>query len=158
MFRKTEEYTTQSITFKSNKVPVKLKLVATKPEYKTTSAAGADLSCMMDIPLETGVPTLVDTGVFVGLPEGTVGLVYLRSSLGLQGIILVNGVGVIDPDYRGAIQVCLMNTTNQTITLKAKTRIAQLLVTPNIRPSFEEVAELSETGRGSGCFGSTGSK
>jgi dUTP pyrophosphatase len=126
------------------------------PEYKTLNSVGADLSCIQDVTLQKNVPTLVDTGVSIELPTNIAGLVYIRSSIALSGVILSNGVGVIDPDYRGTIKVILTNISDSLKSFTKGTRIAQLLLTPVIRPKFICVENLSRTVRNTGGFGSTG--
>ena len=141
-----------------NNIAVKLEEGATIPMYYSAEAAGADMSCLYETFLEPNKATLVDTGVSIALPLGSAGMVYLRSSLGSKGVILCNGVGVIDSDYRGTIKLCMMNTTNQLITFEQGTRLAQLIITPIIRVGFRAYTNLNHTNRGNGSFGSTGQR
>lgn len=153
-----QSYTTQSFTISEpeNAVKITLEKGAATPVFKTPDSVGADLSSISEVILKPNTPTLVDTGVSLALQKNTAGLVYIRSSLSLQGIILANGVGVIDPDYRGTVKVVLTNTTDKDIVVYAGSRVAQLILTPINKPRFIEVTELPNTVRGSGGFGSTG--
>ncbi len=91
------------------------------------------------------------------MPQGCAGLVYARSGLACKrGLAPANKVGVIDSDYRGEICVVLYNHGSQAQTISHGERIAQLVITPVLTPAYELVQELSETGRGTGGFGSTG--
>jgi len=140
-----------------NMVTITLRDGADAPCYQTQGASGADLSCCQTTVLMPHRATLVDTGVAIALPTYTTGLVYLRSSMSTRkNVILSNGVGVIDSDYRGTIKVCLTNLNNFPITISKGDRIAQLVITPIIRPKLTVVTELGHTNRGDGAFGSTG--
>lgn len=137
----------------------RLRSGAVMPTYGTDGAAGLDLSACLDEPLTMlpGEQALLSTGIAIALPVGTVGLVYARSSMGVKhGITLSNGVGVIDEDYRGELHVGLINHGRQAYTIHSGDRIAQLIVTPYLRPILTQVQELGETKRGAGGFGSTG--
>ena len=130
------------------------------PKRATEGSAGMDLyACMEEeITLRPGEPAVIPTGIAIGLPgPDYAALVFARSGLGVKhGISLSNGVGVIDSDYRGEIQVGLCNLGNQPYTIRPEERIAQLVVTPVCLLPIEEVEVLDETGRGEGGFGSTG--
>lgn len=130
------------------------------PKRATEGSAGMDLyACMEEeITLRPGDLAVIPTGIAIGLPgPDYVALVFARSGLGVKhGISLSNGVGVIDSDYRGEIQVGLCNLGNQPYTIRPEERIAQLVVTPVCLLPLEEVEVLDETGRGEGGFGSTG--
>ena len=130
------------------------------PFYATAGAAAMDLCACVDAPVEVAPRALVSipTGIAIALPSAEyVALVFARSGLGIKhGIALSNGVGVIDSDYRGEIQVGLCNLGNQPYTIRPEERIAQLVVTPVCLLPIEEVEVLDETGRGEGGFGSTG--
>ena len=130
------------------------------PKRATEGSAGMDLyACMEEeITLRPGDLAVIPTGIAIGLPgPDYVALVFARSGLGAKhGISLSNGVGVIDSDYRGEIQVGLCNLGNQPYTIRPEERIAQLVVTPVCLLPLEEVEVLDETGRGEGGFGSTG--
>ena len=89
--------------------------------------------------------------------EGIAGFVYSRSGLGaMQGLTVAQGIGVIDPDYRGEITVVLLNTSNEERRLRRGDRIAQLVFQPALQVELEECETLGATGRGSGGFGHTG--
>ena len=139
----------------------KLKENASLPKFGTEYAAGADLYACIEAPLviEPGKTEKVPTGISIELPEGTVGLIYARSGLALKkGLAPANKVGVIDCDYRGEIIVALHNHGDGAQTIEPGERVAQLVVTPYLAVDYEECDELSETARGEGGFGSTGSK
>ena len=147
-----------------NQMKVKLKRLndnAKIPTYGSDFSAGADLYACIDndltiAPHET---VLVKTGLAMELPEGLVALVYARSGLASKrGLAPANKVGVIDSDYRGEIMVALHNHSDEPQTISQGERIAQMVVTPYIKCDFEDTAELSDTERGEGCFGSTGRK
>ena len=133
---------------------------AKAPAYATAGAAAADLFAVLDTPLTLppGGRALVPTGVAIQLPGPEyVALVCARSGLAVKrGVTLSNGVGVIDSDYRGAIQVGLVNLSGEPCTLENGERIAQLMVLPVARCAFTFAQALDETDRGAGGFGSTG--
>ena len=130
------------------------------PKFATAGAACMDLCACIDAPvtLEAGARALIPTGIAIALPSADyVALVFARSGLGIkQGVCLSNGVGVIDSDYRGEIGVGLVNLGQSAYTVQPGDRIAQLMVTPVVRPTVVPVSELDETDRGAGGFGSTG--
>ena len=130
------------------------------PCFATAGAACMDLCACIDQPvtLAAGERRLIPTGLAIALPSADyVALVFARSGLGIkQGVCLANGVGVIDSDYRGEIGVGLVNLGDSPYTVRPGDRIAQLMVTPVVRPTVVPVSELDETGRGAGGFGSTG--
>ena len=130
------------------------------PSRATEGSAGMDLSACIEENLIISPRQLVKipTGIAIALPGPEyVALVYARSGLGIKhGIALSNGVGVIDSDYRGEIQVGLTNLSHTPYTIHPGDRIAQLVVTPVVLPELERVEELDDTGRGTGGFGSTG--
>ena len=119
------------------------------PFYASAGAAAMDLHACLDGPL---------TGIAIALPSPEyMALVFARSGLGVKhGIALSNGVGVIDSDYRGEIQVGLTNLSNTPYTIAPGDRIAQLSVVPVVQVRPVPVEDLDETDRGSGGFGSTG--
>lgn len=130
------------------------------PSRATAGSAGLDLRACLDGPVTISPRQLVTipTGVAIALPGPEyVALIFARSGLGVKhGISLSNGVGVIDSDYRGEIQVGLTNLSDTPYTIQPGDRIAQLVVTPVAAPELELVTELEDTGRGAGGFGSTG--
>ena len=133
---------------------------AVAPKYATPGSAAMDLSACLDQPvvLQPGQRTLLPTGIAIALPGPEyVALVFVRSSLGAKyGIALSNGVGVIDSDYRGEIKVGLTNLSDVPYTIQPGDRVAQLAILPVTQPTVVQVAELDETDRGAGGFGSTG--
>lgn len=132
---------------------------AVLPERATQGAAGLDLrACTNDETcIMPGDTALLPTGLAVALPEGSVGLVFGRSGLGIRhGIVPANAVGVIDADYRGEILVGLTNHSAEPYIIIPGDRIAQLVIVPVLTPPIEEVMNLSDTARGDGGFGSTG--
>ncbi len=127
----------------------------------TATAVGIDLrACFVEdeISLEPGARAAVPSGVAIEpVTPGIAGFVYSRSGLGAKhGLVVAQGVGVIDPDYRGEIMVWLLNTSGRTMSVKQGERIAQLAFQPYVRPRLLRQAGLSETSRGSGGFGHTG--
>ena len=139
----------------------KLNDKATVPTYGSEFAAGADLYACEDgeITLAPGETRLVHTGIAMEIPEGLVGLVYARSGLACKrDLAPANKVGVIDSDYRGEIMVALHNHGSESRTVADRERIAQIVFTPYYTAEFSVVEELSDTVRGIGGFGSTGTK
>ena len=139
----------------------KLNKDAKIPVYGSKYAAGADLYACLEEPLviAPGCTAVVHTGIALELPVGYAGLIYARSGLATkQGLAPANKVGVVDCDYRGEVMVALYNHSAEARTVNPDDRIAQLVITPYITADFEECTELSDTERGAGGFGSTGSK
>ena len=129
------------------------------PTYGSAEAAGADLYACLDaeVTIQPGEVFWVPTGIALEVPKGCAGLVYARSSMGAKrGLAPANKVGVVDSDYRGEIKVVLLNHSSQPQTLQPGERVAQFVITPVLQPVYEEVADLSDTDRGAGGFGSTG--
>ncbi len=129
------------------------------PSYATEGAAGMDLLAAVTAPLviPPGGRALVPTGLRIALPAGHELQVRPRSGLALKhGIMLPNSPGTIDEDYRGELGVILLNTGTEAFTVERGMRIAQAVVAPVVHATWHEVAELPETARGSGGFGSTG--
>jgi len=139
----------------------KLNEKAIIPTCGTEYSAGYDLYALVDeiteiLPHET---KLIKTGLALEIPIGYAGFIYARSGLASKkGLAPANKVGVIDADYRGEIMVALHNHTNETKTIEPSERIAQLVIAPFLKVEFNEVDELNETIRGTGGFGSTGTK
>ena len=130
------------------------------PALATAGAAAMDLHACLDAPvtLHPMERQVIPSGIAIALPSSQyVALLFARSGLGIkQGICLANGVGVIDSDYRGEISVGLVNLSEQTHIVLPGDRIAQLMVVPVVRPVVTLAAELDDTCRGTGGFGSTG--
>lgn len=128
------------------------------PSYAHLTDAGADLVSVEDALLQPGHRLLVATGIAIAIPRGFVGLVHPRSGLAVKnGVALVNAPGTIDSGYRGEIKVCLVNLDPALpVELPAGSRIAQLVIQRVEFADFVEVAELDDSDRGSGGFGSTG--
>ncbi|HIF22881.1 MAG TPA: dUTP diphosphatase [Gemmatimonadetes bacterium] len=128
------------------------------PSRATPHAAGYDIrSAEQEVVLESGEIRLVSTGLLMELPEGMECQVRPRSGLALKhGITLPNSPGTIDPDYRGELRIIMQNLGPQAVTLHRGERIAQLVFSRFEAPEVVEVDELSETSRGEGGFGSTG--
>ena len=127
------------------------------PRYETAGSAGLDLRADEPFALAPGERRLVPTGLALELPPGYEGQVRPRSGLAIRhGIALVNAPGTIDSDYRGEVQVVLVNLGQAPVTFARGDRIAQLVIAPVTRATLEVVDDLSSTGRGAGGFGSTG--
>lgn len=132
------------------------------PARATQGSAGADLYACIDseITVNPGERAVIPTGVAIALPDARhAAFVFARSGLAIKhGIGLLNGVGVIDSDYRGEICVGVTNQLGEPYTVAPGERIAQLVIMPVDLPAFVEVDSLDETQRGSGGFGSTGKR
>jgi len=128
------------------------------PSYAHPGDAGADLRARVDVELAPGQRALVPTGVSIALPFGYVALIHPRSGLATKhGLTIVNAPGTVDAGYRGEISVTLLNTdAAEPIRLKRGDRIAQMVIQRVETAEFEPVAELSDSVRGAGGFGSTG--
>ena len=130
------------------------------PRFATDGAAAMDLCACIDSPvvIPAGARTVIPSGIAIALPSPDyVALLFSRSGMGIKsGISLSNSVGVIDSDYRGEIGVGLHNTSDADYTVNPGDRIAQLMITPVVRPAIEWVEELPTSDRGAGGFGSTG--
>lgn len=139
----------------------KLNPEAKVPTYGSSWAAGADLYalCEGELLIPAGETVLVHTGIALEIPEGYAGLIYARSGLASKrGLAPSNKVGVVDADYRGEIMVSLHNHSAVDQVVSVGERIAQLVITPFLHVDFEEAESLSDTVRGTGGFGSTGTK
>lgn len=140
-------------------VPIQLLDGAQLPAYQTSGAAGMDLYSTQRVVLFPGRRALVPTGIKLAIPEGYEGQIRPRSGLALkQGIGIVNSPGTIDSDYRGEVGIILINHGEDTITLDAGERIAQLVFAPVAHVAFTQVEDIADlpTERGEGGFGSTG--
>jgi len=127
------------------------------PAYATAHAAGMDVVAAEDLVLAPGARHAVATGIAIAIPEGYEVQVRPRSGLALKhGVTCLNTPGTIDADYRGEVKVILANLGSEPFAVKRGERIAQLVPAPVQRAAFVEVAELDETARGTGGFGSTG--
>ena len=129
------------------------------PSARTAGSVGIDLAAAVDGPvlIPPGGRALIPTGFAIALPEGHEGQVRPRSGLAVEhGVTVLNAPGTIDADYRGEVKVPLINLGEAPFTVTRGMRIAQLVVAPVTSVRFEEVADLGETGRGGGGFGSTG--
>ena len=127
------------------------------PAYATDGAAGMDVLAAEDVTLAPGARHAVATGLAVAIPPGFEIQVRPRSGLALKhGISVPNTPGTIDSDYRGELKVILINHGAENFTIRRGDRIAQLVLAPVTRASWLEVAQLNETLRGEGGFGSTG--
>tara|TARA_B100001769_G_scaffold140616_1_gene110089 strand:+ start:563 stop:1015 length:453 start_codon:yes stop_codon:yes gene_type:complete len=137
----------------------KLDEEASQPTQGTKSAAGWDLRALNDTEVVKGSSTKIRTGLAVAIPEGWEGQIRSRSSLGAKGMIMPNGVGTIDSDYRGELMVlATWIGEGDSIKLSKGERIAQMLIAPVPLTTYKEVSfdELSTTDRGQGGFGSSG--
>ena len=131
------------------------------PAYATAGAAGMDLLAAVAEPLTIapGARALVPTGLKIALPAGYELQVRPRSGLALKhGIVLPNSPGTVDEDYRGELQVIVMNAGQEPFTIERGMRIAQAVIAPVVRAAWQEVDVLPETARGVGGFGSTGTR
>lgn len=134
---------------------------AIAPAYGSEYAAGADLYACMEgeVTLEPGETKLIHTGIAMEIPVGYAGLIYARSGLATKrGLAPANKVGVVDSDYRGEIMVALHNHGTSAQTVAPGERIAQMVITPYLTAEFVEKEELTDTVRGEGGFGSTGTR
>jgi dUTP pyrophosphatase len=146
-------------------VKVKIKKLnenAKIPARATEGSAGADLYAVCEcesIEIAPHETKLIHTGLAFEIPDGYVGLVFARSSLGTKrGLAPANKVGVIDSDYRGEVMVSLHNHTNETQQIDNGERIAQMVIVPFLKAEFDLCDELDSTERGAGGFGSSGKK
>lgn len=129
------------------------------PSYETDDAAGMDLRAAVtdDVVLAPGERALIPTGLAIALPSGYEAQVRPRSGLALRnGISLVNTPGTIDADYRGEVGVILINHGTEAFTVDRGMRVAQMVIAPVTQASWLETDNLSDTARGAGGFGSTG--
>jgi dUTP pyrophosphatase len=132
------------------------------PAYATDGSAGMDLRACLDAPLELagGASALVSTGIAIHIGDpGHAAVVLPRSGLGHKhGIVLGNGVGLIDADYQGPLMVSCWNRSSQPYTIAPGDRIAQLVVLPVARAEFRVVDAFEASTRGTGGFGHTGTR
>ena len=151
------------IRYNNSMTKINIKVVAKKgaklPLYKTSGAAGADICALLEKPLviESGKSAMVPTGLFFEIPQGYEVQIRPRSGLAAKnGVTVLNTPGTIDSDYRGEINVILINLGDKPFTVNSGDRIAQMLVAPVTQADFSIVSSLEETERGAGGFGSTG--
>jgi dUTP pyrophosphatase len=131
------------------------------PAYATDGAAGMDLVAAVTEPvtIAPGARALVPTGLRIAVPAGYEAQVRPRSGFALkQGVLVPNSPGTIDADYRGEVQVILLNLGTAPFTVERGARIAQLVVAPVARAAWRPVASLPPTRRGEGGFGHTGAR
>ena len=131
------------------------------PKYETSGSSGMDISAHIEnnIIIKPGEKALIATGFSIAIPKGYEVQIRPRSGLAVKkNITVLNTPGTIDADYRGEIKVVLINLGKEDVTVTNGERIAQMVVCPVINASLEEVKELSDTQRGLGGFGSTGTK
>lgn len=129
------------------------------PTYQSAFAAGMDLPAAVveSIRLEPGMRALIPTGLVIELPPGYEGQVRPRSGLAMKhGITVLNAPGTIDADYRGEVQVLLVNLGEAGFTIERGMRIAQLVIAPVVQVRIALCEDLSDTQRGAGGFGSSG--
>ena len=134
---------------------------AVLPTYGSEFAAGADLYAVTDgeVTFAPGETKLIRTGLAMEILEGYAGLIYARSGLASKrGLAPANKVGVVESDYRGEVMVALHNHSDKEQVIACGERIAQLVVAPFLRVDYTEAETLSDTVRGEGGFGSTGTK
>ena len=129
------------------------------PAYETAQSAGMDLAAAIDAPLSLapGERAMVPTGLAIALPAGFEAQVRPRSGLAAKnGVTVLNTPGTVDADYRGEVKVILINLGQETLEIERGMRIAQMVIAPVTQARFAEVDSLTETARGAGGFGSTG--
>ena len=141
----------------------RLNIRATPPEYQTEGAAGMDLRACFEnyisgaVEVKPGETERIPTGIAIALPPGYEAQVRPRSGLAAKhGVTVLNSPGTIDEDYRGEIQVLLLNTSKVPFVVNHGDRIAQIVVARVDRAQLHETTELPSTDRGAGGFGSTG--
>jgi|TARA_B110000914_G_C15412934_1_gene422767 dUTP pyrophosphatase len=130
------------------------------PKYETSGSSGMDIAAHVEnnIIINPGEKALVSTGFSIAIPTGYEVQIRPRSGLAVKkNITVLNTPGTIDADYRGEIKVILINLGQEKFIIQNGERIAQMVVCPVVQANLEEVTELSDTKRGSGGFGSTGS-
>lgn len=143
------------------KVKIVNKSAHALPAYATELSAGLDLRANLDAPviLKPLERAMIPTGLFMELPAGYEAQVRPRSGLAAKsGITVLNSPGTIDADYRGEVKVIVVNLSSQDFTIENGERVAQLVIAKHEQLTWEETTELSDTTRGAGGFGSTGTK
>ena len=141
-------------------VDVKVKRVDSRaiiPTYATDGSSGFDFYCIMDTLVRANTWRIIFPGLSMEIPKGYELQIRSRSGAAIDhGLIVLNQPGTVDSDFRGSIGIVIWNITNVLVTIEAGTRIAQGVIAPVVVANFLDVAELSDTTRGSGGFGSTG--
>jgi dUTP pyrophosphatase len=145
-------------TTTADQLDVRLLHPAAQPPARSRPGdAGYDLRCVEAFTLAPGERRVVPTGVAIALPDGVAGLVVPRSGLAARhGLSVVNGPGLVDPNYRGELRVVLVNLGDEPFAAQPGDRIAQLLLVPFVAPELRVVDELPDTERGADGFGSSG--
>ena len=131
------------------------------PKYETKGASGLDLSANISssINIDPGEKEIIPTGIAVSVPEGFEIQIRPRSGLAAKhNVTVLNTPGTIDADYRGELKVILINLSSKSFLVKNGARIAQMVLCPIVKANLKEVKTLEDTKRGSGGFGSTGTK
>ena len=129
------------------------------PAYETAGAAGMDLRAADAMTLKPGMRCLMPTGIAIALPQGYEAQVRPRSGLAVKhGVTVLNSPGTIDCDYRGEVKVPLINHGQDDFLIARGDRIAQMVIAPVTRIAWAEVETLGETARGTGGFGSSGTR
>ena len=129
------------------------------PEVGTPGSAGVDLRACLDEPvtLAPGETILIGTGIAIHLEDpGFCAMILPRSGLGHRGLVLGNLVGLIDSDYQGELKISTWNRGQEPQTIEPGDRIAQMVITPVIQPTFIEIDDFESSSRGEGGFGHTG--
>jgi len=144
-------------------ITIKVKSISNNslPKYETLGSSGMDIKANLDsdIVLQPLQRTLVPTGLFIELPIGYEAQIRPRSGMALkQGVTCLNTPGTIDADYRGEIKVILINLSNEAVVISNGERIAQMVIQQVIKANLILVETISDTLRGAGGFGHTGSK
>ena len=131
------------------------------PEVGTPGSAGVDLRACLDEPviLAPGETILIGTGIAIHLEDpGFCAMILPRSGLGHRGLVLGNLIGLIDSDYQGELKISTWNRGQEPQTIEPGDRIAQMVITPVIQPTFIEVDDFESSSRGEGGFGHTGTR
>lgn len=131
------------------------------PEVGTAGSAGVDLRACLDEPvtLAPGETILIGTGIAIHLEDPSFcAMILPRSGLGHRGLVLGNLVGLIDSDYQGELKISTWNRGQEPQTIEPGDRIAQMVITPVIQPTFIEVDDFESSSRGEGGFGHTGTR
>lgn len=139
------------------KIPIVLQSGSELPAYATPGSAGMDLRSLESLEIPSMGRAMVPTGLRIAVPAGYEAQVRPRSGLSIKhGLTLINPPGTIDSDFRGEVNVLVINLGQESYTIKAGERIAQLVICPVARAEWHAVEELSDSERGEGGFGSTG--